>query len=72
MMMMPWYFLLIYAWLDLTVGTGSGGAYALNNALLELWLEVLGDDTYMAKWHILLWYGYGLSMTKYHMILGVT
>jgi len=28
------------------VSTGSGGAYALNDALLELWLEVLGDDAY--------------------------
>jgi len=28
------------------VGIGSGGAYALNNALLALWLEVLGDDAY--------------------------
>ena len=53
-------------------GTGSGGAYDVNNALLELWLVVLGDDAYMAKWHILLWYGYELSMTKSHMILGVT
>jgi len=30
-------------------GTGSGGAYDVNNALLELWLVVLGDDAYMAK-----------------------
>jgi len=27
-------------------GTGSGGAYASNNALLALWLEVFGDDAY--------------------------
>jgi len=31
------------------VGTGSGGAYALNNALLALWLEVFGGDAYVAK-----------------------
>ena len=31
------------------VGTGSGGAYASNNALLALWLEVFGDDAYVAK-----------------------
>jgi len=30
-------------------GTGSGGAYAFNNALLALWLVVLGDNDYMAK-----------------------
>ena len=28
------------------VGTGLGGAYASNNALLALWLEVFGDDAY--------------------------
>lgn len=59
----------IWQWTD---GTCSGGAYALNNALLALWLEVLGDDAYMAKWYILLWYGYEFPMTKSHMILGVT
>jgi len=31
------------------VGTSSGGAYASNNALLALWLEVFGDDAYVAK-----------------------
>jgi len=31
-----------------------GGAYASNNALLALWLEVFGDDTYVAKRYILL------------------
>lgn len=36
-------------------GTGSGGAYAFKDALLALWLVVLGDDAYMAKWYILLW-----------------
>jgi len=30
-------------------GTGLGGAYTFNNALLALWLVVLGDDAYMAK-----------------------
>ena len=30
-------------------GTSSGGAYAFNNALLALWLVVLGNDAYMAK-----------------------
>ena len=28
------------------VGTGSRGAYASNNALFALWLEVFGDDAY--------------------------
>ncbi len=28
------------------VGSGSGGAYTSNNALLALWLEFLGDDAY--------------------------
>lgn len=28
---------------------GLGGGYAFNNALLALWLIVLGDDAYMAK-----------------------
>jgi len=70
--MMPWYFLLVYAWSDMTNDTGSGGSYTFNNALLALWLVVLGDDAYMSKWYILLWYGYELSMTKSHMILGVT
>jgi hypothetical protein len=28
------------------VGSHSGGAYISNNALLALWLEVLGDDAY--------------------------
>jgi len=31
------------------VGIGLGGAYTSNNALLALWLEVLGDDAYVAK-----------------------
>ena len=31
------------------VGIGSRGAYASNNALLALWLEVFGDDAYVAK-----------------------
>ena len=39
---------MVWSWYML-VGTGSGGAYALNNALLELWLEVFGDDAYVAK-----------------------
>ena len=30
-------------------GTGSGGTYAFNNTLLELWLVFLSDDAYMAK-----------------------
>jgi len=33
---------------DQADGTGLGGAYGLN-ALLALWLIVLGDDTYMDK-----------------------
>ena len=60
--MMSWCLLLIYAWSDLTYGTGWGGAYAFNNSLLALWLIVLGNNAYMAKWYILLWCGYDLSM----------
>ena len=33
---------------SVVVGTGSGGAYASNNALLALWLEVV-DKVYEAK-----------------------
>lgn len=55
---MSWYFLLI-CMIRSADGTGLGGAYALN-ALLALWLIVLGDDAYMDKWFILLWYGYEL------------
>ena len=61
--MMSWCLLLIYAWSDLTYGTGWGGAYAFNTSLLALWLIVLGDDAYMAKWHSLLWDGYVLSIS---------
>ena len=39
---------------DQTDGIGLEGAYGLN-ALLALWLIVLGDDTYMDKRFILLW-----------------
>ena len=35
-------------------GAGSGGTYAFNNALLALWLVVLGDEAYMAKLYIVL------------------
>ena len=41
----------IWQWID---GICLGGAYALNNALLALWLEFFGDDSYVAKWYILL------------------
>ena len=44
---------------DQTDGIGLEGEYGLN-ALLALWLIVLGDDAYMDKWFILLWYGYEL------------
>ena len=47
---MAWWLLLIY-----TCGTCWGGAHAFNKALLALWLIVLDDDTYMAKWYILIW-----------------
>jgi len=30
------------------VGTSSGGAYTSNNALFALWLEVFGDNAYVA------------------------
>ena len=39
---------MVQSWYVL-VGTGSGGAYVSNNALLALWLEVFGDDAYVAK-----------------------
>jgi len=39
-MVQPWYFL---------IGTSLVGAYASNDALLALWLEVFGDDAYVAK-----------------------
>jgi len=34
----------IWQW---TNGIGWRGAYALNNALLALWLEVFGEDAYV-------------------------
>ena len=39
---------MVWSWY-MMVGTDSGGAYTSNNALLALWLEVFGDDAYVAK-----------------------